>query len=94
MTFDRPLVTCDVKDCERLAEYRLCFRVWATSETGLKIGAAAEAITGLGVCADHREDTPASFLTDESWEVVRRGFLAAGRMAPDRSTLQVFYTQL
>ena len=97
MSFRRPSdqgAGCDVKDCPKLATQRLCFRVWATVESGMKIGAAAECTTGLIVCDDHRDSPDTAIFDDVGWSRIREGFVAAGRMAPDRSTLEVYYQPL
>ncbi len=55
-------------------------------------GVRASARLKLPICAEHAQNNPALFVSDEGWSQICSAMKDAGAKAPDRSTLQVEFS--
>lgn len=94
MSLERDLTEagCDWTGCSNLAQYQVCFRVWATLD-GERLGKPVEVATGLVVCDAHRDPDSVQF-SDGDWLRISAGFAMAGKREPDKATLEVFWRPL
>ena len=83
------LAQCDRLGCVREARHRPVLKL---SPDGIHY---ADGRVGLVFCTPHREQTSLDYLiTDESWSLVRLGFLKHGRVPPERQHTKLEWADL
>lgn len=88
--------SCDRDNCTAMAVGYVGIDAWATGHPKTE-RTKARMIIGLAVCRDHFEEIVADtdiLLTDEFWTNLQNVFVAGGKAAPDRATVEVFLSPL
>lgn len=80
---------CSVLDCDRAARWRVSLRIWpkGVDRGGIEPAVLRMPLSLCGPCSSQR--TAKDFISDEGWARIEEQFRIAGRLRPDRDSVEL-----
>ena len=80
---------CSVLTCANVASWRVELRIWPRGVEKSSV-APAEMKMGLALCGPCTFNRSAeNFISNESWARIEKAFAAAGKLPPERATVEL-----
>lgn len=86
---------CALKDCVRIAKYKVGFEAFAYGHTCVERN-KAKGYFNIAVCESHKEDKSLEkdLLSDEGWSKIQSRLLSQGKQMLDRRTLKLSFRNI
>lgn len=85
---------CSILTCNQLARWQLALLVWprGVKKSSVKGSEMKMSIVLCGHCA--HDKTAADFIGDEGWAKIETAFAQAGKLPPDRDSIELLLVRL